>query len=107
MNKFIRNSKKKYKTLQEQISLLEDKLECIQDPCEKELIKKQLKIFEESFDLFIREEYAKIVFDVYYSKNPKIKDIYTGQIKLFSEIYGTSFEKMPKGLKEGLVGLTE
>ena len=107
MNKLIKDCKKKYKMLQSQISSLEDKIERSQNILEQKSQEKQLAKLEETFDLFVREEYARIVFENYVLKNPQIVDMYTGKVRHFADVYGANFEEMPNGFKEGLVGLIE
>jgi hypothetical protein len=44
---------------------------------------------------------------VYYKKNPKIKDTYSGEIKRWNDVFGPDFDKISTCFREGLVGLIE
>ena len=74
---------------------------------EKSKSNKDLKKAENELEDFIRNKYAKVVFETYSTKNPKIKNIFSGEVKRWNDIYGLNFNKLSPCLKEGLVGLIE
>ena len=106
MDKKIKECKKRYAQLCKLIDMLERK--CTKtDEKNKAALREQITQTENELIIFVREEYAKVVFYSLIDENPVVKNIYTGALKSFAEVYGSKFETMSNGNREGLVGLIE
>ncbi len=67
----------------------------------------ELDSLSSTIDSFIENEYALEVFKVYSKKKPKLVRISTDEVYSWDDAFGTSFDKIEKGLRHSLVGLVE
>lgn len=97
---------KKIKEYHKIYKILEDKLDSMYDE-DADIQSEEYLELEKQFIDFVRNDYAKVVFEVYYKKNPKIKDTYSGETKRWNDVFGPDFDKISTCFREGLVGLIE
>ena len=72
------------------------------EPVKKELFKKMDELENYRFN-----EYAKVIFEVYSAKKPKLKNIHDGTISAWDDVFDSDFSKLSKRDRNDLICLIE
>ena len=105
------NNIKKYKKILKEKDLrlkkLNEAIEAENDLRKKQELEMEAKALYVEIESFVRNVYAKAVFDLYSPKKPKLVRRLTKEVFTWDEAFGDNFDKIPLSLKESLVGLVE
>lgn len=105
---FVNSEIKKCKKHLEELMIRYTKLEMdLEDNPSNALIKSEIDSLLLEIDCFKKDEYAKMIFEVYSKKKPLLVHRYNGSVIKWEDAFGLDYKKVPDNLIDSLIGLIE
>ena len=107
MEASIRKCKKVLKEKEDYLKHLNSMLMREDDESKKSVLNIEIKKACKEITDFVCNSYAKVVFEKYNPKKPRLVRRLTKEVLTWDEAFGNNFEAIPLSLRESLVGLIE